>query len=267
MSGAPRSVIVTLAMGRAIDHLDYTFASFAKCAGMELHAFIMGDRPAQRQVPGIVYHQLPTVPDFSHPLREIYYRRMEVLDELGAEYALTVDCFDVLCLQPLPPLAELLGGADVAACVEHQGSRHLMGLGYTPNFLNGGVFLWNVPRSRDIRGEILARGRAHFRTVADDQLCINEVIHARHADRLRILPCHYNYRAYLNQPKRGWATVTHLDGVKIYHNSDCMKAAKALPTPKAQPELPELPSDGGPLTERQQFWRRLRNRYRPWIIK
>jgi len=254
-------------MGRAIDNLDYTFSSFAKCAGVELHAFIVGPELPRRRIAGIAYHLLPSIPDFSHPLREIYFRRMEVLDSLNVDIALTVDCLDVLCLQPLPPFDQLLGNADAAACVEHQGSRHLMGLGYTPNFLNGGVFFWNVARSRDIRSEILARGRAHFRTIADDQHCINEVIHARHPDRLRILPGHYNYRAYLNKKHRGWPTVSHLDGVMIYHCSACIDEAKTLAPFKAKPPLPDLPNDGGPLNEQQQFWRRLRNRFRPWVIK
>ena len=267
MSQAPRSAVVTLAMGRATENLDYTFSSFAQCPGVELHAFIVGNQLPKRRIDGIQYHLLPSVPDFSHPLREIYFRRMEVLDSLGVDYALTVDCFDVLCLQPLPPFEQMLGNADVAACVEHQGSRYLMGLGYTPNFLNGGVFLWNVPRSRDIRSEILARGRSYFRTIADDQHCINEVIHARHHERLRILPGHYNYRAYLNKKHKGWPTVSTLDGVRIYHCSACIDEAKAKGPFKPTPALPELPKDGGPLDERQQFWRRLRNRFKPWVIK
>jgi hypothetical protein len=232
-----------------------------------LHAFIVGERLPKRQIPGIQYHLLAPSPDFSHPMREVYFRRIEVLDELGVDYALTVDCFDVLCLQPLPPFKELLGNADVAAGVEHHGSRYVLGQGYTANFLNGGVFLWNVPRSRDIRAEIVARGRSHFRTVADDQHCINEVIQAKYFDRLRILPCQYNYRAYLNRKKRGWPTVTKLDGIMIYHCLDCMDEAKQLAAVKPRAELPALPEDGRPLTQREQFWRRLRQRLKPWIVK
>lgn len=267
MTSAPRSAIVTLALGQATERLDYTFSSFACCAGVELHAFILAPELPRRRIAGIHYHLLPSIPDFSHPLREIYFRRMEVLDALGVEYALTVDCFDVLCLEPLPPFAELLAGADVAACVEHQGSRYILGQGYTSNFLNGGVFLWNVPRSRDIRTEVLTRGRTRFRTIADDQHCLNEVIHTRHPERLRILPCQYNFRAGLNKIIRNWPTVNHLDGVKIYHCSVCIDEAKALVTHKSRPELPELASDHGPLNQRQQFWRRLQNRFHPWIIK
>ena len=85
---------------------------------------------------------------------------------------------------------------------------------------------------------------------------------------MRILPCQYNYRAYLHRRQRGWPTVTHLDGVKIYHNATCMDEAKKL-LGKTRPhaELPALPEDGRPLTEREQFWRLLRLRFQPWIIK
>jgi len=264
---APRSAVVTLAMGRATENLDYTFSSFGINPGVELHAFILGDRLPARRLPGLTYHLLPPVPDYSDPLREVYYRRMEVLDGLGVDFALTVDCLDVLCLQPLPPFAQLLSGSHVAACVEHLGCRYILGQGYTANFLNGGVFLWDVPRTRDIRAEILARGRAHFRTVADDQYCINEVLQTRHFDRLRILPCQFNYRAYFRRKQRGWPTVEHLDGVFIYHNAACMDDVKrALPF-KARAELPPLSDDGGPLPPSRQFWRKLRLRFTPHVVK
>jgi hypothetical protein len=267
MSQLYRSAIVTLAMGRATENLDYTFASFAQCPGVELHAFIVGKQLPRRQLPFIQYHLLPPLPDFSHPLREIYFRRMEVLDELGVDYAMTVDCFDVLCLQPLPPLEELLGGADMAACVEHGGSRYVLGTGCTTNFLNGGVFLWNVPRSRDIRAEVVARGRSHFRTIADDQFCLNEVILTKHFNRLKILPCQYNFRAYFRNTRRGWPTVNHLDGIMIYHNAASMDEAKKILPVKSRAVLPALPADGRPLNTREQFWRRVRNRLKPWVVK
>ena len=267
MNQSPRSAVVTLAMGRAVEHLDYTFSSFARNQGVELHAFILGERLPERRLPEISYHLLPPVPDYSDPLREVYYRRMEVLDDLGVDYALTVDCYDVLCLQTLPPLAQLLGTAHAAACVEHLGCRYVMGQGYTANFLNGGVFFWDVPRSRDIRQEIMTRGKSHFRTVADDQYCINEVIQTKYFDRLRILPCQYNYRAYLKKQQRGWPTVQHLDGVKVYHNAACMDEAKKLPPVKPQADLPALSHDGGPLSPRDQMWRKLRLRFTPHVVK
>jgi hypothetical protein len=270
MNPTTRSAVVTLAIGQAVENLDYTFSSFARCPNVELHAFILGGQLPQRRVPGIQYHLLAPSPDFSHPLREVYFRRMEVLDDLGVDYAMTVDSFDVLCLQPLPSFDQLLGNADVAACVEHQGGRYVLGQGYTSSFLNGGVFLWHVPRSRDIRAEVTSRGRTHFRTLADDQFCLNEVIQTKYFDRLRILPCQYNYRAYLkgtfSKNRPGWPTVEHLDGVMIYHNATCIPGVKKLPPFKLRATLPPLPADGRPLTPREQFWRRLRNKFKPWVV-
>ncbi len=263
-----RSAIITVAFGHSTEHLDYTFTSFAKHnPGVPLHAFIIGKELPRRRLDGITYHLVEPVPDFSHPLREIYFRRLELIDRLEVDCALVVDSYDVLCLQPLPPFGQILGGCDVAACVEHMGARYVLGQGYTSNFLNGGVYFWNLPGSRDIRREIVERGRSHFRTIADDQFCVNEVLQTKHYDRLRILPCQYNYRAYLNRRQRGWPTVTHLDGVLIYHNAACMDEAKSLPLSKPKAALPELPKDGRPLTEKEQFWRKLKLRFTPWVIK
>jgi len=265
---AARSAIVTVAFGHSTEHLDYTFTSFARHnPGVPLYAFIVGKQLPKRRLDGISYHLVEPVPDFSDPLREIYFRRLELIDRLDADFTLVVDSYDVLCLQPLPPLEKILGGCDVAACVEHMGARYVLGQGYTANFLNGGVFFWNVPGSRDIRREIVERGRSHFRTVADDQHCINEVLQTKHYDRLRILPCQYNYRAYFNRKQRGWPTVTHLDGVFIFHNAATMDEAKRLPSVKPRAELPGLSKDGRPLTEREQFWRKLKLRLAPWVIR
>jgi hypothetical protein len=262
-----RSAIVTVAFGKSTEHLDYTFTSFACNRDVALHAIILGRELPKRRLEGITYHLVAPLPDFSDPLREVYFRRMELLDQLPVDHALVVDSYDVLCLRPLPSLETILGGADVAACVEHMGARYVMGQGYTANFLNGGVFFWNVPASRDIRREIVERGRGHFRTIADDQHCINEVIQAKYYDRLRILPCQYNYRAYLNRKQRGWPTVTHLDGVMIYHNATCLEEARKLGASQAKATLPSLPPDGHPLTKKEQFWRRLATRLRPWVIR
>ncbi len=263
-----RSAIVTVAFGHSTGHLDHTFISFAeRNPEVPLHAFVIGKELPERCFDGITYHLVEPVPDFSDPLREIYFRRLELIDRLDVDHALVVDSYDVLCLQSLPPFEKLLGGSDVAACVEHMGARYLMGQGYTANFLNGGVFFWNVPASRDIRREIVERGRTHFRTVADDQFVINEVIQTKFYDRLRILPCQLNYRAYLNKRQRGWPTVTHLDGVLIYHNAACMDEAKQLDEVKAKAELPALPVDRGPLTGKEQFWRKLRLRLSKHIIR
>ncbi|HXG48129.1 MAG TPA: hypothetical protein VNO52_10930 [Methylomirabilota bacterium] len=261
------SAIVTVAFGHSTEHLDYTFTSFAMNEGVPLHAFIVGHELPKRRLPGITYHLVTPVSDFSHPLREIYFRRLELIDRLDVQFALVVDSYDVLCLRKLPPFERLLGGCDVAACVEHMGARYVLGQGYTANFLNGGVFFWNVPGSRDIRREIVERGRSHFRTVADDQHCINEVIQTKYYDRLRILPCQYNYRPHLRQKQRGWPTVEHLDGVMIYHNATCMAEAKGLTAIPPIASLAPLPVDGRPLNSREQFWRRIRQRLRPWVIR
>jgi hypothetical protein len=263
---ASRSAIITVAFGHSTEHLDHTFTSFAMNRDVPLHAFIIGQALPKRRLAEITYHLVTPVPDFSHPLREIYFRRLELIDRLDVDFALVVDSYDVLCLQPLPPFAQLLGNADVAACVEHGGSHYILGQRYTSNYLNGGVFLWHVPRSRDIRTEIVARGRAHFRTVADDQLCINEVIQTKFFDRLRILPSHYNYRPNLKKKQRGWPTVDHLDGVMIYHNAFCMHEAKQLMV-KPRASLPPLSDDGRPLSSREQFWRKIKNRLQPHQAK
>ena len=262
-----RSAIVTVAFGQSVGHLDYTFTSFAKHnPGVPLHAFVLGANLPKCQLPEVQYHLVAPTNDFSHPLREVYFRRLELIDKLDLDHALVVDSYDVLCLQPLPALEKILGGCDVAACVEHMGARYVLGQGYTANFLNGGVFFWNVPASRDIRREITARGRAHFRRIADDQHAINEVIQTKYYDRLRILPCQYNYRAYLNRKQRGWPTVTHLDGALIYHNSPCIEEAKRLTLVKPKAVLPDMAKDGGPLKDREQFWRALEQWQKPSTV-
>ena len=263
-----RSAIVTVAFGHSTENLDYTFTSFARYnPGIPLHAFIIGTKLPNRQLSEIQYHLVSPRNDFSHPLREVYFRRLELIDELQVDYALVVDSYDVLCLQPLPPFEKLLGDSDVAACVEHMGARYVLGQGYTANFLNGGVFFWKVPSSRDIRREITARGWTHFRTVADDQYCLNEVIQTKYYDRLRILPCQYNFRAHYLFKQRGWPSVSALDGVSIYHNATCMGEARKLGSVKSKATLPDLPMDAGPLTEREQFWRKLKLRFKPWVIR
>lgn len=266
------SAIVTVAFGHSTEHLDHTFLSFAeKNPGVPLHAFVLGSKLPERRLPQITYHLVTPQPDFSHPLREVYFRRHELIDQLDVEFALVVDSYDVLCLQPLPAFGKILGGCDVAACVEHMGSRYLMGQGYTASFLNGGVFFWNIPGSRDIRREIVERGKSRFRIVADDQFVINEVVQTKYYDRLRILPYQYNYRAYLKnclkREQRGWPTVPHLDGVMIYHNGPCIEGARKLPPVRPKAILPELVPDGKPLTEEEQFWRAMLQSQEPHIIR
>src|SRR5262245_4750123 len=95
------SAIVTVAFGHSTEHLDYTFLSFAeKNPGVSLHAFIIGSKLPQRQLPQISYHLVASNNDFADnkgkpkPLREIYFRRHELIDQLDVEFALIVDSYD-----------------------------------------------------------------------------------------------------------------------------------------------------------------------------
>ena len=264
---ATRSAIVTVAMGRSTEQLDYTFTSFAAHnPGIPLHAFILGPQLPKRRVPGIEYHLVAPISDFSHPLREVYFRRHGLIDQLDVDHVVVVDSLDVLCLRPLPSFDSILRDFAMAACVENIGSRYILGQGYTSNFLNGGVTFWNLARSREIRAEILARGRRHFRTVADDQWVINEVVQTKNFDQLRILPCQFNFRPDFRIRRRNWPSVDTLDGVYLFHNATSMDLAKALPGTQAKASLPDLADDGGPLTAKQQFWRRLRTRLSKHIV-
>jgi hypothetical protein len=266
------SAIVAVTFGHKTKGLDYTFLSFAqKNPGIPLHAFVIGDKLPEERFPQINYHLVAPTLDFSNPLREIYFRRHELIDQLDAEFVLVVDAYDVLCLQPLPPLEKTLAGFDMAAATENLGSRYILGQGYTSSFLNGGVTFWNVPKSRDIRAEIVARGRTHFRTVADDQWVINETVHTKYFERIRILPSQYNYRAYLssnvNFKRPPFPTATHLDGVLIFHNADTIDEVKKLPTPKPRADLPALEVDSAPLSQDEMFRRKLLLYQTPHILR
>jgi hypothetical protein len=61
--------------------------------------------------------------------------------------------------------------------------------------------------------------------------------------------------------------VTHVDGVVIYHNATCMDEVKRLQGVKPKAALPELERDRRPLTAKEQFWRRFRLKFQPWIVK
>jgi hypothetical protein len=54
--------------------------------------------------------------------------------------------------------------------------------------------------------------------------------------------------------------------VVVYHNGFSIDRAKLLSV-KPQADLPPLLVDGRPLTPREVFWRRLRNRLKPWIVR
>lgn len=60
--------------------------------------------------------------------------------------------------------------------------------------------------------------------------------------------------------------MSNLDGVLIYHTDDVAIARKMLPV-KPRAELPALDPDTGPLTPREQFWRNVRNRLQPHVVK
>ncbi len=259
----PRQVAVTVVYGAHVERLARTFTSFAQNPFLELHAFVLGDRLPENRLPEVTYHLRAPEPAFSHPMRDADFRRWLFIDELDAEYALVVDGHDALCLQPLPEIPDLLRGGSVGACVEHSGGRYLGGRLYTSNFLNAGVTFWHVPSTRQLRQEVNARGRTRFRNLVDDQTCLNEVIHTRYFDRLTILPCQYNYRGYLRRKQRGWPTVLHLDGIRIYHNTYCIEEAKKLPAVKPKADLPPLEPDPERLSPSQQWWRRLQYRLRP----
>jgi len=258
--------VVAVASGPFAERLDYTFTSFAQNPFLKLHAFIIGEELPKKQLPGITYHLEKPDPGFLDPMREIYYRRMAFIDKLTEDYVLIVDNSDVLCLQPIPELPQLLRGAAFGACVELIGTRYLLGQGSITAYFNAGVTLWHRPTSQRMREEVVARGRARFRSV-EDQLTLNEVMHTRYYDQTVILPSQYNYRALLAPTrKRPWPTVTHLDGVKIYHCSPCIQAAKKLLPVKPHAELADLPSDHRPLTRREMFWRKVQNRLAPNIV-
>ncbi len=255
-----RQAVVTVASGPHANRLDETFTSFSKVPFLELHAFIIGERLPDRRLPGIAYHLERPDPTFQDPMRDLYYRRLLFIEELDIDYVLLVDNCDVLCLQSIPPLPCLLRGAPMAASVEHRGGYYLMGQGYTSAYLNAGVTFWHVPSSRRIREETVDRGHRRFRSI-EDQLTLNEVVHTRHYDELVLLPCQYNYRAHLAPVRsRGWPTVSHLDGVRIYHNSTCVQAAKKLPQVRPLATLDDLAPDTHSLNPWKKFWAKVRNR-------
>jgi hypothetical protein len=268
MNSQKRTAIATVVTGEAAEKLDYTFTSFLRCTPIPLHAIVIGKELPARRLPEIQYQLVAPSGEFSHPLREVYFRRLELIDQLEADLVLVVDSYDVLCMQPLPSFSELISNAALAGCAEHPASRYLLGQGYTSTYLNGGVMFWDVKASRTIRREIAARGRSRFRSVVDDQHCLNEIVFTRYYDQVRILPCQYNYRCFLApQGMRGWPTVEHLDGVMIYHNGSCIPRVRQITSVKPRASLPELPRDERPLTPTEQLWRRLQTRFSRHIIR
>src|SRR4051812_38310993 len=206
---SPRQIVATVATGPFAERLDSTFTSFAQNKFLELHAFIIGEQLPQRQLQGITYHLFKPDPGFMDEMREAYYRRLLFLDEVGAEFALLVDNSDVLCMQDLPEIPQILRGAAFAAVPEHASSRYIAGQGWTSCYFNAGVTFWNVPASKQMRQEIVDRGRSRFRSV-EDQLTLNEVIHTSYFDQVIALPSQYNFRAHYKVRARGWPSVNSL---------------------------------------------------------
>lgn len=259
-----RQVCITVVFGEHAEWLDRTFISFAQNKFLELHAFILGRELPKHRLPEVTYHLKEPDLSWSNPIRDADFRRWLFIDELNADYALVVDGCDVLCVQPIPEIPDLLKGAWLAAVCEHPSSRYVEGV-YIGNFVNAGVTFWNVKASRQLREEVIARGRLRFRNYVDDQLCLNEVVFAHYLDKLTILPCIYNYRAYLNRRVRGWPTTKTLDGVRIYHHDEIEQAKKQLPI-RPNPPLVPLKTDAGPVGKWTQTLRRTRQRLKPHIV-
>jgi hypothetical protein len=258
--------VVTVASGAHAERLDYTFTSFAKNPFLTLHAFIFGSELPRKRLPEVTYHLVNPDLSFGHPMRDMYYRRLLLIDQLEEEFVLLVDNGDVLCLQEIPELPQLLRGASLAACVEHNGSRYFIGQGYTSEYINCGVTFWHTPSTHQMRQDIVARGKTRFRSV-EDQLTFNEVVQTRYYNQMIILPCQYNFRAHFRKKVGGWPTVNSLDGVKIYHNAHSMDEAKQLVSVKPLADLPPLEPDTTPLTNWQKFVRKVQLRLQPHNIR
>lgn len=262
-----RQVAVTVVFGSHTEKLDRTFTSFARHNPfLDLHAFIIGAALPVNRVSGVTYHLRQPEPAWSHPIRDADFRRWRFIDELDADYALVVDGCDALCLCPLPEIPALLKGGWIAAAMEHPGGRYLEAGLYDPNFVNAGVTFWDIRASKPLRDDVLARGRIRFRNCVDDQLCLNEVLYTRYLDHLTILPSTYNYRGFIRRRQRGWPTTQNLDGVKIYHHDECLRALD-LDAIRAAPDLPPLEPDAGPVGPWVQRWRRFQQKLKPDLIR
>jgi len=264
-----KQVVATAVFGTDAENLDRTFLSFLKNKNAELHAFVVGENLPEKMFPEICYHLKKPTGEFGALFRETCYRRWEFIDELGADNVLLVDGCDVLCMQELPQTGELLRGASVGACVEHMGSRYILGQGITTAFLNAGVTFWNVSATEKVRRKIIERGLSSYRTkYVDDQLSFNEVVQTLYYDELIILPCQYNFRYCFGRKRRNWPTVDHLDGIKLYHNKLCIENAKNAMPVKEKANLLMLKRISAPKTKVSEYYMRLKNRIKnPHIIR
>lgn len=263
-------VIVTTLFGSGVGQFATTFPTFAKIPNAELHAFVFGPALPAGLPSGIHYHLVKPDPRFVSVRRDALFRRWTLPDTLGAEYALVVDGTDVLCVRSLPSFETLLRGASFAAATEWGGPMPIRGQGYTSNYLNAGVTFWHLPSSKDMRAEIVARGRSHYRGPFDDQTVLNEVMLTKYFERMVILPSQFNWRAFYQAGYRSWRNawrswprLDSLDGVYLYHNNYCLQ--QVLQTMKAAPPgqtagLEMLPEDRHPLSRWEKFWRRAKLR-------
>jgi hypothetical protein len=268
-----RQVIITTVFGSGAEQLGKTFSTFAVQPETELHAFVIGSALPSNRVPRVQYHLVEPDPRFVSVRRNALFRRWLLPDQLGAEYALVVDGTDVICVRPLPPFADLLRGASLAASTEWGGPVAIPGQGYTSTYLNAGITFWHLPSSKEMRAEIAERGRRHYRGPFDDQTALNEVMLTRYFDQLVILSSQFNWRAFYKKNYRrtwrngwrGWPRVDSIDGVYLYHNQFCLEAVletmrNGQPAPRAQ--LADLPVDTHPLSSRTIIVRRLLHKLR-----
>ena len=72
--------VVTVANGTHAERLDYTFTSFAKNPFLNLHAFIFGAELPRKRFPEITYHLVSPDLSFGHSMRDMYYRRLLLID-------------------------------------------------------------------------------------------------------------------------------------------------------------------------------------------
>jgi hypothetical protein len=268
---AMRQAIVTTIFGPHAEMFAKTFATFAWVPDAELHAFVFNRELPRFQDPRIRYHLVEHDASLVSVRRDALFRRWLLPDQLGAEYALVVDGTDVICVRPLPDFASLLRGGAVAAATEWGPPVPIAGQGFTGAYLNAGVSFWNLAESREMRRQIVDRGRARYRGPFDDQTALNEVVQSLHFERLTILPTQFNWRACFRRNLRNnyrlsyWPRADTLDGVYIYHNHACLtEVAEALRTsaPAAHARLEPLLPDTQPLSPTARFWRRLSHWWR-----
>lgn len=254
-----QQVIATTVFGPKAESIAKTFASFTKVPHAELHVFVFNETLPQNRHPQMQYHLVEHDPSLISVRRDALFRRWILPDQLDAEYGMVVDGTDAICLHPLPPFKDLLGNGIVAAAPEWLHPVRLLGQGFTSSYLNAGMTLWHLPASRQLREEIVSRGRSYYRGPYDDQIAINEVVQTKYFDRLTILAPQYNWRALFKKSFRGWQhkfrswpRLDSLDGVQIYHNQHCVDevlAAMNSNTPRKQAGLPAPPGDHWPLSK------------------